>query len=118
VSNVKIPSTVFVQEHDERYEAVGALSAPMETIFVKNVTEGSPAHLAGLQCGDRLVKVNDVLVTKKTYAEVVQLIKNTPERLQLLAVPKEDDILQRVRIWPRGTVTNELSLDYIRDILL
>jgi hypothetical protein len=84
-----------IAEHDERYEAVGALSAPMETIFVKNVTEGSPAHLAGLQCGDRLVKVNDVLVTKKTYAEVVQLIKNTPERLQLLAVPKEDDILQR-----------------------
>ncbi|XP_064210907.1 rho GTPase-activating protein 21-B isoform X7 [Tribolium castaneum] len=84
-----------IAESDDRYAAVGALSAPMDTIFVKNVKDPSPAKRAGLQKGDRLVKVNDVLVTNKSYAQVVQLIQNTPDCLQLLVVPKEDDILQR-----------------------
>ncbi|XP_063921383.1 rho GTPase-activating protein 21 isoform X5 [Zophobas morio] len=84
-----------IAESDGRYAAVGALSAPMDTIFVKQVKDPSPAKRAGLRQGDRLVKVNEVLVTNKTYAQVVQLIQNTPEWLYLLVVPKEDDILQR-----------------------
>lgn len=75
---------------------MGALSAPMDTIFVKHVKEGGPAKQAGLQCGDRLVGVNRIPVTDKSYSEVVQLIQNSPEYLHLLVVPKEDDILQRV----------------------
>lgn len=78
----------------------------MDTIFVKHVKDPSPAKIAGLQKGDRLVKVNDVLVTNKNYAQVVQLIQNTPDILQLLVVPKEDDILQRVSV----SITYQLSL--------
>lgn len=77
---------------------MGALSTPMDTIFVKNVKDRGPAKLAGLQRGDRLIRVNNVLVTDKSYAQVVQLIQNSPDYLHLLVVPKEDDVLQRVCI--------------------
>lgn len=68
----------------------------MDTIFVKNVKDRSPAKLAGLQQGDRLIAVNGVAVNDKSYSQVVQLIVNSPEYLHLLVVPKEEDVLQRV----------------------
>lgn len=68
----------------------------MDTIFVKNVKDRSPAKQAGLQQGDRLVAVNGVTVSDKSYSQVVQLIVNSPEYLHLLVVPKEEDVLQRV----------------------
>lgn len=70
----------------------------MDTIFVKNVKDRSPAKQAGLQQGDRLVAVNGVTVNDKSYSQVVQLIVNSPEYLHLLVVPKEEDVLQRVSI--------------------
>lgn len=68
----------------------------METIFVKQVYENSPAHKAGLHHGDRLVSVNGYSLNGKSYAQVVQLIQNSPPYLHLLVVPKEDDVLQKV----------------------
>lgn len=47
----------------------------MDTIFVKHVKEGGPAHLAGLHTGDRIVSVNDEPVTGKTYPQVIALIQ-------------------------------------------
>lgn len=75
---------------------MGALSTPMDTIFVKHVKDRSPAKLAGLQCGDRLVAINRIPVTDKSYSQVIHLIQNSPDYLHLLVVPKEEDILQRV----------------------
>ncbi|KAG8140067.1 hypothetical protein E2320_002790, partial [Naja naja] len=49
---------------------------PMDTIFVKNVKEDGPAHQAGLQTGDRLVKVNGESIIGKTYSQVISLIQN------------------------------------------
>lgn len=46
--------------------------------------------------GDRLVSVNGESAVGKTYAEVVQLIQKSKERLSLVVVSKQDDILQRV----------------------
>lgn len=68
----------------------------MDTIFVKSVKDRSPAQLAGLQQGDRLIAVNGIAVNDKSYCQVVQLIVNCPEYLHLLVVPKEEDVLQRV----------------------
>ena len=48
---------------------------PMDTIFVKQVKEGGPAHHAGLQTGDRIVNVNGQAVTGKTYSQVIALIQ-------------------------------------------
>ncbi|XP_071445903.1 rho GTPase-activating protein 21 [Hetaerina americana] len=71
-----------------------SIDEPMDTIFVKNVKENSPAHAAGLATGDRIISVNGETIGGKSYAEVVQLIQQSTKFLHLLVVPKEDDILQ------------------------
>jgi len=55
--------------------ATGAYDTPMETIFVKDVKDGGPASLAGLQVGDRVIMVNNEDIVAKSYAQVVALIK-------------------------------------------
>ncbi|XP_052611589.1 rho GTPase-activating protein 23 isoform X3 [Peromyscus californicus insignis] len=66
----------------------------MDTIFVKNVKDGGPAHRAGLRTGDRLVKVNGESVIGKTYSQVIGLIQNSDDTLELSIMPKDEDILQ------------------------
>ncbi|CAH1973620.1 unnamed protein product [Acanthoscelides obtectus] len=78
------PPDLIAEHYDGRHAAVGALLAPMDTIFVKQVRERSAAKRAGLQQGDRLVAVNGVPVKDKEYSQVVQLIQNSPEYLHLL----------------------------------
>ncbi|XP_057190850.1 rho GTPase-activating protein 21 isoform X1 [Triplophysa rosa] len=67
---------------------------PMDTIFVKQVKEGGPAHSAGLCTGDRIVKVNDESIIGKTYSQVIGLIQNSHTFLELCVMPKDEDILQ------------------------
>ncbi|XP_072535375.1 rho GTPase-activating protein 21a isoform X3 [Salminus brasiliensis] len=67
---------------------------PMDTIFVKQVKEGGPAHGAGLCTGDRIVKVNGESIIGKTYSQVIALIQNSDVSLELCVMPKDEDILQ------------------------
>ncbi|XP_055617345.1 uncharacterized protein LOC129762815 isoform X2 [Toxorhynchites rutilus septentrionalis] len=67
---------------------------PMDTVFVKKVHPNSPAFLAGLQEGDRLLAVNGLSVTSIPYAQVVATIQQTPKTLTLQVVPKNYDLLQ------------------------
>lgn len=68
----------------------------MDTIFVKRVVEGGAGALAGLRQGDRIVSVNGQTINGLTYAQVVGLIKRSPQYLHLLVVPQQDDVLQKV----------------------
>uniref|UniRef100_A0A182PNS0 PDZ domain-containing protein n=1 Tax=Anopheles epiroticus TaxID=199890 RepID=A0A182PNS0_9DIPT len=76
--------------------AAGVLNfaQPMDTVFVKKVHPNTPAHMAGLQEGDRLLAVNGVPVTSIPYSQVVATIQQTPKTLTLQVVPKNYDILQ------------------------
>ncbi|CAG5119925.1 unnamed protein product, partial [Candidula unifasciata] len=67
---------------------------PQETIFVKSVKEGSPAYYAGLNIGDRVLAVNGISVSDKSYQDVIRTILQSGHTLRLLVVPKDDDILQ------------------------
>uniref|UniRef100_A0A8C0YNG3 Rho GTPase activating protein 21 n=1 Tax=Cyprinus carpio carpio TaxID=630221 RepID=A0A8C0YNG3_CYPCA len=67
---------------------------PMDTIFVKQVKDGGPAHGAGLCTGDRIVKVNGESIIGKTYSQVIALIQNSDMSLELCVMPKDEDILQ------------------------
>ncbi|XP_018413457.1 PREDICTED: rho GTPase-activating protein 21 isoform X2 [Nanorana parkeri] len=67
---------------------------PMDTIFVKQVKEGGPAHLAGLCTGDRIIKVDGESIIGKTYSQVIALIQNSDSTLELSVMPKDEDILQ------------------------
>lgn len=83
---------------DARHLAVGAVSAPMDTIFVRSVLPGGPAAAAGLRVGDRVLAVNGEPVAggRATYARVVQLVQREPHTLRLTVVPRDHDLLQRV----------------------
>eukprot|EP00064_Thunnus_orientalis_P001732 superscaffoldBa00000120_g1735 len=67
---------------------------PMDTIFVKQVKEGGPAHGAGLCTGDRIVKVNGASIIGKAYCEVISLIQDSGDFLEICVMPKDEDILQ------------------------
>ncbi|KAI5638497.1 PDZ domain (Also known as DHR or GLGF) domain-containing protein [Phthorimaea operculella] len=84
---------------DARHLAVGAVGAPMDTIFVRSVRPGGPAALAGLRAGDRVLAVNGEPVacgrSRAPYARVVQLAQREPRTLKLTVVPRDHDLLQR-----------------------
>lgn len=70
----------------------------METVFIKEVHPNGPAYFAGLQQGDRLLKVNNMSIAGVPYSTIVYMIKQTPNVLTLHVVPKECDVLQLVSI--------------------
>lgn len=84
---------------DARHLAVGAVGAPMDTIFVRSVRPGGPAAAAGLRAGDRVLAVNGEPVacgrSRAPYARVVQLAQREPRILRLTVVPRDHDLLQR-----------------------
>ncbi|KAE8744297.1 hypothetical protein FOCC_FOCC009020, partial [Frankliniella occidentalis] len=88
------PESYTILGADRRLHNV-ALDEPMDTIFVRLVRDNSPAHLAGLCQGDRIVSVNGETIGGKSYAQVVQLVQSSGAYLHLLVVPKEEDLLQQ-----------------------
>jgi protein scribble len=46
-----------------------------EGIFISRVTEGGPADLAGLRVGDKLLKVNGVVVEDADHYDAVEVLK-------------------------------------------
>ncbi|XP_061938514.1 uncharacterized protein LOC107994952 isoform X8 [Apis cerana] len=85
------PESCFMLPDHERTK----IDEPMDTIFVKQVRENSPAAEAGLRTGDRVVSVDGKPTRGEQYAKVVQRIQQAGPWLRLLVVSKEDDILQR-----------------------
>uniref|UniRef100_A0A673LAZ4 Rho GTPase-activating protein 21-like n=1 Tax=Sinocyclocheilus rhinocerous TaxID=307959 RepID=A0A673LAZ4_9TELE len=88
-----VNSNVKDEDHVRRGRPRNRLE-PMDTIFVKQVKEGGPAHSAGLCTGDRIVKVNGESIIGKTYSQVIGLIQNSHTFLELCVMPKDEDILQ------------------------
>ena len=57
--------------------------------FIGTVEEGSPAEVAGLNEGDMLVEVNEVNVIHDSHKEVVQRIRELPNKVTLLVEGSE-----------------------------
>ncbi|KAJ0180336.1 hypothetical protein K1T71_003740 [Dendrolimus kikuchii] len=93
------PESLQELYEDARHLAVGAVGAPMDTIFVRSVRPGGPAAAAGLRAGDRVLAVNGEPVacgrSRAPYARVVQLAQREPRILRLTVVPRDHDLLQR-----------------------
>ncbi|XP_026052265.1 rho GTPase-activating protein 21 isoform X1 [Carassius auratus] len=88
-----VSSNVKDEDHSRRGRPRNRLE-PMDTIFVKQVKEGGPAHSAGLCTGDRIVKVNGESIIGKTYSQVIEIIQNSHTFLDLCVMPKDEDVLQ------------------------
>ncbi|XP_068630097.1 rho GTPase-activating protein 23-like isoform X3 [Battus philenor] len=93
------PESLQELYEDARHLAVGAVGAPMDTIFVRSVRPGGPAAAGGLRAGDRVLAVNGEPVacgrSRAPYARVVQLAQREPHTLRLTVVPRDHDLLQR-----------------------
>ncbi len=59
--------------------------------YIGNVDDESPADLAGLKEGDKIVEVNGVNVLDSTHADTVKQIKVNPNAVKLLVVDKETE---------------------------
>ncbi|XP_059615043.1 Na(+)/H(+) exchange regulatory cofactor NHE-RF1 [Phlebotomus argentipes] len=57
--------------------------------YIGKVDENSPAEMAGLRQGDRIIEVNDVNIGTETHKQVVQRIKANPNEVKLLVVDPE-----------------------------
>lgn len=97
---------------------MGAVGAPMDTIFVRSVRPGGPAAAAGLRAGDRVLAVNGEPVAcgraRAPYARVVQLAQREPRTLKLTVVPRDHDLLQRVS----ATLTSRLNSYWMLSIVI
>ncbi|XP_050313798.1 Na(+)/H(+) exchange regulatory cofactor NHE-RF2-like [Anthonomus grandis grandis] len=59
--------------------------------YIGKVDEGSPAELAGLRQGDRILEVNGESIGDKTHKQVVELIKQNANETKLIVIDPEDD---------------------------
>ncbi|WP_187264659.1 S41 family peptidase [Pontibacter beigongshangensis] len=90
------PYTNYIPEDDiedfrtmttGQYGGIGALVGSRDgKVVVQMPYEDSPAHKAGLNIGDEIVKIDGVVVTGKNSSEVSKLLKgqaNTPLKLEV-----------------------------------
>ncbi|CAH2061202.1 unnamed protein product, partial [Iphiclides podalirius] len=54
--------------------------------YIGKVDEGSPAEVAGLRRGDRILEVNGQSIAGETHKQVVARIKQRPDDAELLVV--------------------------------
>ncbi|CAG2121941.1 unnamed protein product, partial [Medioppia subpectinata] len=54
--------------------------------YIGRVNADSPAQLAGLREGDRIIEVNSVNISNETHRQVVERIKSIPNEIKLLVI--------------------------------
>lgn len=79
--------------------------------FIGKVDDESPAQLAGLREGDRIVEVNGVNIAQENHRQVVERIKSVQNETRLLVVDEEADKWYKERkIVVKSTQANVLVL--------
>lgn len=79
--------------------------------YIGKVDEGSPAALAGLKEGDRIIEVNGVNVSNENHQQVVQRIKSVPDETKFLVVDSEaDEYYKEKKIVVKGDMDNIITL--------
>ena len=77
--------------------------------FIGKVDENSPAVIAGLKEGDRIIEVNGVNISQENHKQVVQRIKAVPHETTLLVVDKmTDEYYKKQGILVKSSMPNVL----------
>jgi len=80
-------------EHDMSGMELRARGEHYRKYFVDNVTNGSPAYLAGLQEGDELMFVNNTSTNDLTISEIYKVLQRGEGRIVTLLVRREGRII-------------------------
>lgn len=80
--------------------------------FIGKIDDDSPAKLAGLQEGDRIVEVNGVNISNENHRQVVERIKSEPNETRLLVVDQETDLWYKEQ--DLVVKSSQLNVIYIR----
>ena len=77
--------------------------------FIGKVDENSPAEIAGLREGDRIVEVNGINISQENHKQVVQRIKAVPNETKLLVVDKiADEYYKKINVMVKSSMPNVL----------
>lgn len=60
--------------------------------FIGKIDDESPAQMAGLREGDKIIEVNGVNISNENHRQVVERIKADPQETKLLVVDQETDL--------------------------
>ncbi len=110
------PYTVFISEAEiedytfmttGQYGGIGALIHKQgDYVVISEPYEGSPALKAGLQAGDRIVKINNKLIDKKTVSDVSLLLKGQPGTRLDLVINRDGQEMDRTVIRENVSIPN------------
>lgn len=110
------PYTVFISEAEiedytfmttGQYGGIGALIHKQgEFVVISEPYEGSPALKAGLQAGDRIIKINDKPVDKKNVSDVSLLLKGQPGTKLNLIISRDGQEMERTVIRENVSIPN------------
>jgi len=80
--------------------------------YIGTVDPDSPADLAGLKEGDRIVEVNGVNINQENHKQVVERIKSVGEETKLLVVDKEtEEVYKRFSVVVKGSLPTVLTVE-------
>lgn len=80
--------------------------------FIGTIEPGSPADLAGLHKGDRVVEVNGISVLDFDHHQVVEKITTNPSEVRLLVLDEEADSFYKSQgVWPHGAMPNVTRIE-------
>lgn len=80
--------------------------------FIGKIDEDSPAEMAGLREGDRIVEVNGVNINNENHRQVVERIKSDPNETRLLVVDPETDLWYREQ--DQVVKSNQVNVVYMK----
>lgn len=80
--------------------------------FIGKIDDESPAQMAGLREGDRIVEVNGVNISNENHRQVVERIKSDPQEARLLVVDPDTDLWYREQ--DLVVKSNQVNVVYMR----
>ncbi|XP_053408833.1 rho guanine nucleotide exchange factor 12-like isoform X6 [Mercenaria mercenaria] len=99
--------TAIIQKDEKGY---GLTVSGDNPVYVASVKTGGAAEKAGVQVGDKIIKVNGKLVTNSNHTEVVKMIRaGSYVALTLLGKPSNTHLPNRDSIYEREPSTRESS---------
>lgn len=110
------PYTVFISEAEiedytfmttGQYGGIGALIHKQgNSVVISEPYENSPSYKAGLQAGDRIIKINDKDATNKSVSDVSQLLKGQPGTKLKLIINRDGMEMERTVVRENVSIPN------------